>query len=83
MELEEPSPYATASLRLEDPYRTISGPLVKSATGRLAAKKTGRLKGRWSRGLILALISIPIWLMIVLLSPFDAYAAARATVKQY
>jgi hypothetical protein len=29
-----------------------------------------------------ALISLPVWLMIVLLSPLDAYAAVRATVEQ-
>ena len=80
--LDELSPYATAPLQTEDLYHPISGPLVKSVTASLTAKKTARLKGRWSKGLILSLISIPIWLMIVLLSPFDAYIAARTTVEQ-
>jgi hypothetical protein len=30
----------------------------------------------------MALVSVPIWLMIVLLSPLDAYAAARSLVRQ-
>jgi len=31
---------------------------------------------------MLALISIPIWLMIVLLSPLDAYATARTVIRR-
>jgi hypothetical protein len=30
---------------------------------------------------IQALISVPVWLIIVLLSPFDAYAAAKAVAR--
>ena len=82
-DLDDMSSFVTAPLQTEDLYHTVSSPLVKSVTERLAANKTARLKSRWSRGLILALISIPIWLMIVLLSPFDAYTAARSTVEQH
>jgi hypothetical protein len=32
---------------------------------------------------IFALISIPIWVIIVLLSPFDAYAAAKSTTERF
>lgn len=78
---ESPS-YLTAPIKAEDLYRAISGPLVKSVTGSLTSKKTARLKSRWSRNVILALISIPIWLMIILLSPFDAYIAAKTTVGE-
>jgi hypothetical protein len=31
---------------------------------------------------ILALISVPIWLIIVLLSPLDAYAAVKNLARQ-
>jgi hypothetical protein len=31
---------------------------------------------------MLALISLPIWLMIVLLSPLDAYAAAKNLLRE-
>jgi hypothetical protein len=34
------------------------------------------------RRVILALISIPIWLIIVLLSPLDAYAAVKNLSRQ-
>lgn len=74
--------YATAPLETEDLYHAISGPLIKAVTGSLTAQKTVRVQARWSRSLLLALISVPIWLMIVLLSPLDAYAAARVTVEQ-
>jgi hypothetical protein len=32
--------------------------------------------------LVSALVAVPLWLMIVLLSPFDAYVAAREIAKQ-
>jgi hypothetical protein len=32
--------------------------------------------------LVSMLIAVPLWLMIVLLSPLDAYAAAKAIAKQ-
>ncbi len=40
------------------------------------------LNGRWSKSLGLVLISIPVWLMIVLLSPLDAYVAVRSMAEQ-
>lgn len=40
------------------------------------------LNNRLSKGLISALLSIPIWLIIMLLSPADAYAMARMISKR-
>ena len=65
-----------------DVYRRISGPLVSAlVTGALPStlpENTNQLIQR----ITLALISIPIWLMIVLLSPLDAYAAVKNLARQ-
>jgi hypothetical protein len=39
--------------------------------------------GRVVRAVIQALVSIPIWLMIVLLSPVDAYVAAKSISREF
>jgi hypothetical protein len=44
--------------------------------------RAGDTYGPLIKRMVLALISIPIWLIIVLLSPLDAYAAARAISRQ-
>ena len=58
-------------------YQSVSGALVAAvATG--ISHNTAGLHSHLAKWLISALVSIPIWLLIVLLSPFDAYATARA-----
>jgi hypothetical protein len=65
-----------------DVYRRISGPLVNAvATGALVGPSTENYS-RFVKRVILALISIPIWLIIVLLSPLDAYAAVKNLARQ-
>ena len=59
-------------------YHPVSGPLVKAVVASVSPRDTVPLQGRLLNSSILALISIPIWIMIVLLSPIDAYVAARA-----
>ena len=62
-------------------YHRISGPLVSAVVAGVAS---GELpdQSRWMRRFLLALISLPIWLMIVLLSPLDAYAAAKNLLRE-
>lgn len=68
---------ALAQAARADVYRRVSGPLVSAAvTGALAGTATDS-QSRFIKRVTLALISIPIWLMIVLLSPLDAYAAVK------
>jgi hypothetical protein len=63
-------------------YRRISGPFVNAVvTGALSAPATENQNPLVKR-VILALISIPIWLIIVLLSPLDAYAAVKNLARQ-
>jgi surface polysaccharide O-acyltransferase-like enzyme len=65
-----------------DVYRRISGPLVNAmVTGALSAPASEN-HSAFIKQVILALISIPIWLMIVLLSPLDAYAAVKDLARQ-
>jgi hypothetical protein len=65
-----------------DVYRKISGPLVNAlVTGALPSTLPEHQSPLIQR-ITLALISIPIWLMIVLLSPLDAYAAVKNLARQ-
>jgi hypothetical protein len=60
-----------------DAYHPVSGPLVKAVVASVSSSATAPLHGRVLKSSVLALISVPIWLIIVLLSPIDAYLAAR------
>ena len=64
-------------LSAADAYHPVSGPLVKAVVASVSSRETAPLHSRVLKSSILALISIPIWMMIVLLSPIDAYVAAR------
>lgn len=65
-----------------DLYRRVSGPLVSAlVTGALSSPLNERHSALIQR-ITLALISIPIWLMIVLLSPLDAYATVKNLARQ-
>lgn len=65
-----------------DVYRKVSGPLVSAlVTGALSSPLNERQSPLIQR-ITLALISIPIWLMIVLLSPLDAYATVKNLARQ-
>ena len=73
---------AFSSVARADVYRTISGPLVTAVvTGALSVPATEN-QNPFVKRVILALISIPIWLIIVLLSPLDAYAAVKNLARQ-
>ena len=62
-------------------YHRVSGPLVNAVVASVASGELGE-QGRWVRRAMLALISLPIWLMIILLSPLDALAAAKNVLRE-
>ncbi|HEY3138767.1 MAG TPA: hypothetical protein VGL29_22275 [Blastocatellia bacterium] len=63
-------------------YRPISTPLVSAVlTGTLVGTSTVSQSPLIKR-LILALVSIPVWLIIVLLSPLDAYTTVKSLERQ-
>jgi hypothetical protein len=63
---------ASGSLR-----RSYSGRLVGFVTQELSEPTSSLRANHWARLLIGILVAAPLWLMIVLLSPLDAYAAAK------
>jgi len=64
-------------------YRPVSGPLVSAMLAGVSTGHTRPFYSRLLRRAVFVLASIPIWLLIVLLSPIDAYAAAREISKEY
>jgi hypothetical protein len=76
-----PPVYTTSRLRA-DTSRSVSASLLNGfAAGAQAGMS--QLDSRCARGAVSVLILIPLWLMIVLLSPFDAYATAKAIAGQH
>jgi hypothetical protein len=74
------SAYATSRLQA-DTFNSVSASLLNAiAAGAQAG--TAQLDSRRLRRAVSALIAIPLWLMIVLLSPIDAYATAKAIAGQ-
>jgi len=83
--MPEPSAYKTSMLATcteGDVYRRVSAPLVNLVVSGALAGHSIETKSVVLKRVILALISIPVWLMIVLLSPLDAYAAVRNLARQ-
>jgi hypothetical protein len=75
------SPYTTSAL--DQPsglLNRVSGPLVSAVIASVSAGSPER-QSQFVKRAILALISVPIWLIIVLLSPLDAYAAAKNLLR--
>jgi hypothetical protein len=73
-----PSDYATRAMPTRAGYGPLSGPLVTAVADGLSAHLALRFLDRRVKRILLILISVPIWLMIVLLSPLDTYAAVKA-----
>ncbi len=62
--------------------RSYSGRLVGIVTQELSEQTSRCGANRWAILLISMLVAAPLWLMIVLLSPLDAYVAAKNLAKQ-
>ena len=77
----ERSPYTTSALDQQaGPLNRVSGPLVSAVIASVSAGSPDA-QSQFVKRAILALISIPIWLIIVLLSPLDAYSAAKNLLR--
>lgn len=59
-----------------------SGKLLSSIQSAVSANLATYPVNRVAKRIVIALISIPLWMLIVLLSPLDAYVAAKAIAKQ-
>ena len=62
--------------------RSYSGKLVGKVTNELSEHTSSFHANRWAMLLISLLVAAPLWLMIVFLSPLDAYVAAKDLAKQ-
>ena len=62
--------------------RSYSGRLVNVVSRDLSARTSSLRANHMAMRLVSMLIAVPLWLMIVLLSPLDAYVAAKASAKQ-
>ncbi len=63
-------------------YRSISGSVLNSLVTSELTNATSRIKSRAAKRAVAAAMAIPLWLMIVLLSPLDALEASRQVSKQ-
>lgn len=61
---------------------SFSGTLVNVVTQSVSEGTSSLCANRWTMWLVGALALVPLWLMIALLSPLDAYIAAKAIAKQ-
>lgn len=75
-------PYVTSPLTHTVINHRVSGALITSITNGVSANLAIYPINRAVRRLIIALISIPIWLVIILLSPLDAYFTAKVIARQ-
>ena len=62
--------------------RSYSGKLIGKVTDELSVHTSSCRANRCAMLLISMLVAAPLWLMIVLLSPLDAYVAAKDLAKQ-
>ena len=60
----------------------LSEILVRSLTKSLAIRTAPFRSNRFGTSVVAALTIIPIWLLIIFLSPLDAYTAARAASSE-
>lgn len=79
--------YTTNTLALTAPEelvlpRPVSGPLVQAVIKGLSASASAISHNKVTPKFVLILMSIPVWLMIVFLSPLDAWSATKAITKQ-
>ena len=83
--ITEPTLHDSRTPRVRDDariYQSLSEPLVNRLTQTVATRSSALRGNPSGERMVAALITIPIWLLIIMLSPLDAYAAARAVAKQ-
>src|SRR5262245_32811228 len=75
------SKYRTSRLPEADNCHRFSGSLMKSLVGSVSVRAS-RINNRYAKIVISLLAAAPLWLLLVLLAPFDAYAAARSIANE-
>ena len=76
---------AGANEQPAEPYRSISGSLLNAVASGMYLNSANDLSGKTKTGMArrvtAALLSVPIWLIIIMLSPLDAYLATRSLLR--
>lgn len=75
--LSSPAAYRTAPLAPLNLYHPVSGPLVRAVAAGVPTRTSLSTTGGLTKRMLPALMAVPIWVMIILLSPIDAYASAK------
>ncbi len=78
---EAESKYRTSRLPEADDFRRFSGSLMKSLAASVSVR-TSQIDNRFAKLVVSMLAAAPLWLVIVLLAPFDAYMAARSIANE-
>lgn len=68
---------STTRLTQQKLYHPVSGPLVSAVVAGVPPNIPRSPANSLSKRILLTLMAIPIWVMIILMSPLDAYASAR------
>jgi hypothetical protein len=77
------SEYETRAIGVNAPsYRGLSKSLLDTITKSVAVKTTPIRSNRFGARLFAVVVAVPIWLLIVLLSPLDAYTTARVAMSR-
>lgn len=77
-DLAHPAEGETRLVSRRTEHVTYSGQLIRIIADSMSAQTSARGARRGLKRVICSLIAIPIWLLIVMLSPLDAYVAAKA-----
>jgi len=76
---------AGANEQSAEPYRSVSGSLLNAVASGMYLNSSNDLSGQAKTGMarrvMAAFLSIPIWLIIIMLSPLDAYLATRTLLR--
>jgi RNA polymerase subunit RPABC4/transcription elongation factor Spt4 len=68
-----------------EPYRSLSGSLLNAVAAGMFLNSSNELSGQaktgMARRIMTAFLSVPIWLIIIMLSPLDAYLATRTLLR--
>jgi hypothetical protein len=73
--------YVTTRLDKQTLYHPVSAPLVRAVVQGLP-DVSHTSAGTLTKRMLLALMTVPIWVMIILLSPLDAYTSAKVIARR-
>lgn len=73
----------TVHLTPPEPFHSVSGSLVNAVASGVSTGVPAQLGKGLSGKLLAALLSVPLWLIIVLLSPLDAFLASKSLLRQF